>query len=537
MGGGTIQLATFGIEDLYLTNNPQITFFKTVYRQYTNFSIQSIESTFFDKPGFGDIGQLKINKVGDLLTKMYLLIKIGAVNVTDKTKFAWVRKLGHAIIRMVEIVIGGIKIDRQYGVWLDIWNELSRKTNNDRGYAVMIGDVDILTEYNNKNKPEYILHIPLQFWFNRIVGLALPLIALQYHDVYLNIHLEEKEKLIITSQNFGNYNRIKINEVGILADYIYLDIDERKRFAQLTHEYLIEQVQFTGVDTVNTNINELTKLKLTFTNPTKELIWVLRNSKYITNKRFLYYTNNDNWNLIHPTKKLLYESMLLVDCDTSEHFNFLVEDFTPGVKNKTSKNGNIIVINDSHSKVLLLNTNSLIFNGYSITDKISAIVLVTEHNKIIITDILVELSQEDISIPIEYMEDTRFYSDDVYINQPTNYGNFINSTGNPLNSAVIEYNGLNRIEPRQCNFFGVLQPYIYHSGCSVDGINLYSFAFNPEWHQPTGISNLSEIEDVILKLWFRNNCNNNNDNDNELFIFAFSYNVIRINHGFIGIVD
>jgi hypothetical protein len=127
MTGGILQLCVYGAQDIYLTANPQITFFKIVYRKHTNFSIETFERTFNDKPDFGKIGRVKIYRLGDLMTKMYLKVTIGQVVPNDGAKFAWIRRLGHAILDSIAIEIGGVCIDEQCGTWLDIWYELARK--------------------------------------------------------------------------------------------------------------------------------------------------------------------------------------------------------------------------------------------------------------------------------------------------------------------------------------------------------------------------------------------------------------------------
>ena len=182
MGGGLMQLVAYGAQDVYLTGQPQITFFKVVYRRHTNFSVEPIQQTFQGAAEFGRTVTCNINRNGDLITNMYLVatVKSGA-----RSGWGYVSRLGHAMIESCKIEVGGSKIDEQYGDWLNVWYELTRESNHDRGYAQMIGDVDTLKSIGHTNAPEYTMYVPLQFWFNRNNGLALPLIALQYHDVRL----------------------------------------------------------------------------------------------------------------------------------------------------------------------------------------------------------------------------------------------------------------------------------------------------------------------------------------------------------------
>ena len=245
MGGGLLQLVAYGAQDVYLTGNPQITFFKVVYRRHTNFSMESIQQTFNGSVGINKRVTAQISRNGDLLHKLYVVFKNVAGQGT--TKF-----LGHYLLKKVEVEIGGQLIDRQYADWMYIWNELSLPAGKKDGFEKMINDGD--------------LYVPLEFWFCRNIGLALPLIALQYHEVKLNIE-------------FGG--GVTSFDAELWADYIFLDTDERRRFAQLSHEYLIEQVQFTGAEnyTIGSSATEVSKaIKLSFNHPVKELIWVARES-------------------------------------------------------------------------------------------------------------------------------------------------------------------------------------------------------------------------------------------------------------------
>jgi hypothetical protein len=176
MGGGLMQLVAYGAQDVYLTGSPQITFFKKVYRRHTNFSVEPIPQTFNGAADFGRTVTCTINRSGDLITNMYVQVNLNSV--AAGTSFGYVRRLGHAIVQHYKVEIGGSKIDEQYGDWLNIWYELSHKVGQERGYARMIGDVPELTTIDATGKPQYQLYVPLQFWFNKEDGLALPLIAL-----------------------------------------------------------------------------------------------------------------------------------------------------------------------------------------------------------------------------------------------------------------------------------------------------------------------------------------------------------------------
>ena len=309
MGGGLMQLVAYGAQDIYLTGNPQITFFKVVYRRHTNFSVESIEQTFNGTANFGKKISCTVSRNGDLIHKMLLHLKIGKATVVTGRVAKWIKYLGEGIVKYAEVEIGGQKIDKHYGEWLHIWSQLTLKDGLKKAYNNMIGNVAKLTKPTSNTSSgtssieEFDLYIPLQFWFCRNPGLALPLIALQYHEVKINIEFENLNKcLAVYSTVAGNL----VLDTGLLdssgiptiessslwVDYIYLDTDERRRFAQLSHEYLIEQLQYPGEETL-TSYNQ--KIKLAFNHPVKQLVWVIQKETVQDNLQpFNYTTRYDN---------------------------------------------------------------------------------------------------------------------------------------------------------------------------------------------------------------------------------------------------
>ena len=265
-----MQLVAYGSQDVYLTGNPQITFFKIVYRRHTNFSIESIQQVFNGIASWGRSVTSTISRNGDLLYRMYITIKLPSVPSNGTTQFRWLNWLGHIIVEQAEIEIGGQKIDRHYGHWLHIWNELTQTFGHQAGYATMVGNVPRLVQSSIDTTPSVTLYVPLRFWFNRNVGLALPLIALQYHDVKLNLQLANLQDCYWAST--GNRVPADLVDVSLWVDYIYLDTDERRRFAQASHEYLIEQLQFNGDMPINSTTEQM---KMAFNHPVKEIIWTI----------------------------------------------------------------------------------------------------------------------------------------------------------------------------------------------------------------------------------------------------------------------
>jgi hypothetical protein len=247
-----MQLVAYGAQDIYLTGNPQITFFKVVYRRHTNFSMEAIEQTWNGTSTTAGRCTATISRNGDLVYRMYLQVDAtGASNIDNP---------GANFVTNVELEIGGQKIDKQSGDWMEAWAELTE--SNDSGTVANNGATGTLFQvmsamggYNSNGAvvPASVYTIPLQFWFCRNPGLALPLIALQYHEVKVIL-----EQVIDTS--FASIQSHKL-----WADYIYLDTDERRRFAQVSHEYLIEQVQEQSWSSTSTDLN--------FNHPVKELVW------------------------------------------------------------------------------------------------------------------------------------------------------------------------------------------------------------------------------------------------------------------------
>ena len=263
MGGGLMQLVAYGAQDIYLTGNPQITFFKVVYRRHTNFSMEAIEQTWNGTSGglTNSRCTATVSRNGDLVGRMYLELE-GPVNDTIAMN------PGSAGIVNVELEIGGQRIDKHSGKWMETWAELTEL--NPSGHTGNCELVEGTLFQNMSGMGGCITHttddtqmrltVPLQFWFCKNPGLALPLIALQYHEV--------KVILDHTWQNgFGNAATASSATCKLWADYIYLDTDERRRFAQVSHEYLIEQVQEQSLSTP-AGSNELN-----FNHPVKELIW------------------------------------------------------------------------------------------------------------------------------------------------------------------------------------------------------------------------------------------------------------------------
>ena len=276
MGGGILQLSSYGGQDVETIGNPQMTFFKSVYKRHTNFAIETIEQSFE-----GNITNNEnkitsiINKNGDLIHRCFLDIKFPEfpTNGSDADQYTnWTNATGYAYLKEVSLFIGDLLIDKHISEWFDIWNELTDTNNNEHLFVNKHLAKKNTLKNNNGNRTckPIQCYIPLQFWFNRFISSALPLLSLQYHDVKIQFLFRNLRHLINTSYTNVAVAPTQTPSVKLFVDYIFLDAPERKQFADKSHEYLIEQVQFKK-ETLKTSNN------INFNHPVKELIWVVRN--------------------------------------------------------------------------------------------------------------------------------------------------------------------------------------------------------------------------------------------------------------------
>ena len=269
MGGGLIQLIAVGVQDIYLIGNPQITFFKTVYKRHTNFALESIQNAIDGRTDFGQTIQVQIDRKGDLLKDIVFNILLPQL----PSGYYYTNGIGNVLFKQVDLEIGGQLIDRHYSEWLDIWSQLTINESKIGSYDSMVGNYNSITELENNALQPLELNVPMFFWFNRDYALALPLTALQYHDVTLKIHLRDLNSCIRNNTVSTTLQGYPIMNFRVFADYIYLDMDERRKFAQQSHEYLIEQIQFAEDSTILPSQNTISRV-LNFNHPVKELYWV-----------------------------------------------------------------------------------------------------------------------------------------------------------------------------------------------------------------------------------------------------------------------
>jgi len=594
MGGGLMQLVAYGAQDVYLTGNPQITLFKIVYRRHTNFSVETIELAL-DSARPGHRPNVQVLRNGDLASRAYLRVTLPELRPADngfEGKVAWVRRLGHAMIKNIEIQIGGAQIDKHYGVWLDVWYELTHTTSQERGYKHMIGDIPALTSLQTSVPGGYNLFIPLQFWFCRNYGLALPLIALQYHDVRIHVDFEDLDKLYVYSRGCGRNDRpsfssLAYTSAGILIDYVYLDSEERRRFAQVGHEYLIEQLQTDGEQQLNQQTNttapSVQSFTLNFNHPCKEFIWVHKLGAFNGSGKadggwFLSYSNNEeyvpgSWDAaVQEAANSLAKSSVSVAAvapwtDPTAQWSTIT--FNPASDPISTQ-----VVNGVTWKFLNVNTTNVLPADIQ---KVHIL-----HNPITqgqinlssgLVDVTVELDYQDAAFPVvpnvnvtvtentlslvnlsvplvpgasTNFVDRRLEADkctDVHVIQPHNYGTTLDHRGNIVLDGLLILNGHDRFQRREGNYFNYVQPHQHHTRTPADGINIYSFALHPEQHQPTGTANMSRIDNTKLNYRTQDSLRQNQQKfaplnysvGTAVWIFATNYNVLRIMSGMGGL--
>jgi hypothetical protein len=512
MAGGLLQLVAYGAQDIYISGNPQITFWKILYKRHTNFAMESIEVTFNGQADFNKRVTAVINRNADLMFRSYVQVVLPQIRVDTSTQlgnsadaFRWVNYIGHRLINQVELEIGGQRIDRQYGDWMQIWTQLSTNAGSVAALDAIIGnthdlvllktadgqDLDATCSSTEVTQscvtragcPAKTLYIPLQFWFCRNPGLAIPLIALQYHEVRVNVTFETWENCTYTEAAFVPIrgNAQSLAAASLYVDYVYLDTEERRRFAQQSHEYLIEQVQYTGAESITSSSN---KIQLNFNHPVKELMWVVQRDSFVD-------CSNPSW---------------LSAVGGQQPFNYS-DDF--------STEGTIM---------------SLLGRGG--TNPTTAGTVGVGPNNI---------GSAVGTLPGEAAATGSAGGADVFDNG-VNYllAKVILDSGvrcegkNPVEVGKLQLNGQDRFTDREGSYFDRVQPYQHHTRTPSTGINCYSFALRPEEHQPSGTCNFSRIDKATLQLTVSVNTVQGN-NTAQVRVYALNYNVLRVMSGMGGL--
>lgn len=346
---GEIQLIYDSVKYICLTHNPEITFFKTIYKRHTNFACDTVQEFFNGKVKYGKKIKCTLSKNGDLLNRMAVYFKLSDLNIdqtisycnnkkdslctcpdclfgtdTNKITYGYVNSIGHALIDYVELYIGGNLIDRHYGEWFEIWTELSQPAEKRLGYYEMIGKKDPLSYTVDSFTGQQELYVPLNFWFCRNIGASLPVLCLnQSVDIDIIIKLRKLDEMWVSDKKKSPSPKANI-DAYILADYYYLSSAERFVFLdQKTHTYIIEQVQRSENNNSDSNVGTL-NIDINFVHSVRELIWIIQRTDVIGPPNGVY-----NEDCLYPIG--------------NDHFNFTTNKIPKlGSKSETYKSGKIL---------------------------------------------------------------------------------------------------------------------------------------------------------------------------------------------------
>lgn len=469
MAGGLMQLVAYGAQDVYLTGQPKVTFFQAVYKRHTNFAMENITQTVNGSVGSGNRVSVTIARNGDLIGNMYVSLApainttnkglgpgapAGALNFTSDNVNPDYNWIAERSIADLELTIGGQRIDKHYQTWWRLYAELflNEQDKVEWGKMTSCGNTAV---GGGLSGTDIRVNLPLLFFFNRNPGLYLPLIALQYHEVRLDFNL---------ASTFGAFFQ---NTFEVWGKYVYLDTEERRRFAQKGHEYLIEQLQHTGADSIGTVVssNPTSQIvRLSYNHPVKELIWCYTNSSYQTNTNY-----NSMWNFSSNCANVNITSDLAL-FQTSNNFVLPHQIGAPHL-----------------------------YSGFgAAAGQATANVYWTEDG------IATPFASKAVGLP------------------PCEVG--------PLYNFKLILNGQDRFAQQPGKYFNIMQPFYYHTGNPYPGIYSYSFALQPEEHQPTGTCNFSRIDNAQVQVVLKGGVTSLQQR-----MFAVNYNILRIQSGMGGL--
>lgn len=316
MYGGLLQLVAYGSEDIIFNINPEFSFFKCVYYRYTNFSMESIENLFTDKPQFGTTNVIKIKRYGDLINNMYLEVELPYNSKYINTY--WTNRIGFNLLKKIELYIGKKLIDSMYGVWCHIWVELTHTIDKKKLINKMVGNT-ALNGYSDGLSASipHCLNIPLFFSFCRHPSQSLPHLALRNNqEITLKFFLNTKSNCI----QKGELPEDDISHVKLWVNYIYLDTIEQNKYI---HEPLVYLIETTQSFTCNLP-NSIKNILLPFNLRCKELMWIVKNTMKIGDK-FTNFTSN-HYNSMIKKIQFKFNSLNVFSSGyrTFEYFNYII---------------------------------------------------------------------------------------------------------------------------------------------------------------------------------------------------------------------
>lgn len=508
MTGSILQLVAYGIEDIFLTNDPQITYFKIVYKRHTNFAREEIRQNFIQKPDFNGQVSANISKNGDLMEKSYLVItlpEIKSFKDDNITEIAWVRNPGYSLIDTVSIEINGRQICKHYGEWMYLWNELFNDKAKDMSFNRMVGNIPELTDYSN-GKKSYKLYIPLQFWFCKSSANALPLVSLEYSDVKINLSLKDwKDCILITPThyivcsdslvNFKDYEYIEQNIDGVISAGFFTQFDPYNKRLYYT---LITNNNFVPL---NSNVINIQKYKIYGKTTNAQCMPTVQNNESI---------------VINPATHKYDKIKLLTLGDTYLLINYIFIDDDERLRFAQSKHDYII--------------EQLYFNNYNeVTGPTETIKLNIDNPCKFIVWILQQ----------KYLFDSKdYYNYTSTYRYKRSYDNFESNidVGEPyydfdedlIRNETLLFNQKERVSYRNSKYFRLNQIYEKCVNTPPAGVNCYFFSLDPNSIQHSGTYNMSKVEKIEIKL----NTNLLSTNNIGLFrSYSETYNILRISNG------
>jgi hypothetical protein len=326
-GGGLLQLVAQGKQDVFLTGNPQVTWFKMVYRRYTNFSIESQIIQFDNQPDFGRRITCLLPRKGDLLGPLWLEIKLPAiVDALTGNPLSYTNSTAHALIQEISFEIGSQEIDKQTGEWMEMWSNYTVQADKREGWNMMIGKTSGASQGNSSSSIVNLygplsLYLPLRFWFCKNPGLYLPLLAIQYHPIRINITLRSLQQMFLNDNPTISPCDIHAAPASIISmdmygDFVHLDVEERRRFVSNAHEYLIEQVQYTSSYPIDSTASSI-QIPMEFNHPIRELYWIVQRDVAVNARQWFNYTNLSIGEVpplsIIPYKNLINTALLRIE--------------------------------------------------------------------------------------------------------------------------------------------------------------------------------------------------------------------------------
>jgi hypothetical protein len=606
--------------------------------------MESIEQTFDGQADFGRRVQCTISRNGDLAYRTYLQVTLPEIGQDmccaptrcAKTYARWLDYPGEQLISMVEVEIGGQRIDRQYGDWMHIWNQLTMTAELERPYHKMVGqtmeltylidpsfadvesacagtDVPCNTCAPRNALPETTLYVPLQFWFCRNPGLALPLIALQYHEVKINLELRPSDEVLFAVTDLTEYNGSPGNgapdmppnyennsncaascsfngggwagsgppvrdgqsvkdavayqkslvAASLYVDYVFLDTDERRRMAQNPHEYLIEQLQFTGDTSVGSSSN---KIELDFNHPCKELIWVVQPDKNVDYcSSFLKNTVLNKALGAQPFNYTDCIDALISSIGSFSGYKEVTSAETGGANQSFITSDNLFQdpgadqlprfmqtqwgeVQTESSRRRFQEDGSWYVGGPGVwpgtmnssspggSDALAAnvcSVVDATTTPVICPPLPCSVPAMSVPFPVSPIGDSGVSDAGAFVLAETALN--MHCWGrNPVVTAKLQLNGQDRFSEREGSYFDTVQPFQHHTRGPDTGINVYSFAIRPEEHQPSGTCNFSRIDNATLQLVLSTNAIGG-DHTAKVRVYATNYNVLRIMSGMGGL--